>query len=793
MLRISVDSIKIQAIRGIRDLDLFLDGKNLLIKGENGTGKSSIVDALDFFFTGTVSYFEGIRELSLRRHLPNKDFEWNDINVELIFNPHKTTIVKSTTADPEYPIDFSNYFEAASKGNFILRRAQILKFILDRPSGRFGAIANILGISEIDNVEQEINRLVKSLDKEKEEKDMQIDMAYQRISELFGVKVDNEEDLLKEVNSRLAYFGHSEIECFTEINNSAKKLVASLGEVKDIDQVLQFKNIYEISNNPSIKNEFVETLSDISVLIDEFILDKKKKRELLLENLLKSGYQILTDIDLEVCPLCEQSINKDEVIVIINKRIKNLESISDKALTVTGNITRASLFINRFIDQLKGLYESIKLLEPFKDVIKETNEVIQKFVSYTEQLENAKKLETNINLDEFKDNLHKCNKILDEVTNIVTKLLSGIDVLKPVQEQIDLVYVINQTSGDISSIPSLQEELTQIKKNYNIADIISSAFSEAKNEKIGEIYTAIQDDINKFYSILHPDDPHTGIQLQLDPKRRASTDLSIYSFGELREDPKALISEGHQDSLGLCIFLAFARKFNNECSLIVLDDVVTTIDSQHRRKICKLLEDNFKDYQIIITTHDEVWYEQIRNMCSNYNAMEIIRWTPETGPVIIPYRTRRDKINEKLKDADKEGAGNASRQYAEWLLNEVGETVIARVPIRRDSRYTMDELMTAVYPRLQGLLEEGDHKNKIIDELDYLKATSFMVNWLSHDNPMISQLSIDDVEDFSKSVHRLHQLFSCPDCDRLLKYYQDRKRICCPGPGCRSTFEIFCE
>ena len=339
----------------------------------------------------------------------------------------------------------------------------------------------------------------------------------------------------------------------------------------------------------------------------------------------------------------------------------------------------------------------------------------------------------------------------------------------------------------------MQEELTQIKKDYNIANIISSAFSDAKNEKIGDIYTTIQGDINNFFSILHPDDPHTGIQLQLDPKRRASTDLSISSFGELREDPKALISEGHQDSLGLCIFLAFARKFNNECSLIVLDDVVTTIDSQHRQKICKLLEDNFKDYQIIITTHDEVWYEQIRNMCSNYNAMEIIRWTPETGPVLIPYRTRWDKINEKLEDADKEGAGNASRQYAEWLLNEIGETVMAKAPIRRDGRYSMDEFMTAVYPRLKRLLVEGEHKNKIIGELDYLKATSFMVNWLSHDNPIISQLSIDDVKDFSKSVHRLHQLFRCPDCDRLLKYYQDRKRICCPRPGCRSTFEIFCE
>lgn len=86
MPSLSIDSIKIHAVRGIRDLDLLLDGKNLLIKGENGTGKSSIVDSLDYFFTGSVSYFEGRRELSLRKHLPNKDFKLDDVNVELIYN-----------------------------------------------------------------------------------------------------------------------------------------------------------------------------------------------------------------------------------------------------------------------------------------------------------------------------------------------------------------------------------------------------------------------------------------------------------------------------------------------------------------------------------------------------------------------------------------------------------------------------------------------------------------------------------------------------------------------------------
>lgn len=738
MTRISIDNIKINAIRGIRELELLHDGKNILIKGENGAGKSSIVDALDFFFTGTVSYFEGRRELSLRRHLPHKDFAWNDIYVELIFNPHKTVIYRTTTSDPEYSGDFSNYFKAASEGNFILRRAQILKFILDRPRDRFSAIASILGISEIDDIELEINRLIKSLGNEREQKGNQINAAYQSISEMFGIKIDNEEDLLNEVNSRLTYFPISEIKHLTEIRNSAKELITLLGEVEDIDQILQYKHIYEISNNPIIKTEFLESLSDISVLIDECISDRLKKRELLLKNLLKSGYKILTDIDLEICPLCEQNINKDEVITVIEQRLKNLES-------------------------------------------------------YTEHLEIAKQLEININLNLFKENLHQCNLILDKVSIIISELLSGIDVTKPIQDQIDLVYIINQTSGDISSIPTFKEELTEITRHQKIANIISSTFSEAKNEIISEIYSAIQDDINGFYSILHPDDPHTDIELQLDPRRCASTNLSISSFGELREDPKALISEGHQDSLGLCIFLAFARKFNDECNLIVLDDVVTTIDRQHRQKICSLLENNFKDNQLIITTHDEVWFEQIRRMCSNFNAIEIIRWSLETGPIIVPCRTRWEKIKEKLEDADKEGAGNASRQYTEWLLNEVGETIMARVPIRRAGRYTMDELMTAVYSRLQRLLEDGDHKKLIIDELDYIKSTSFMINWLSHDNPIISQLSIEDVEDFSNSVYRLHQLFSCPDCGRLLKYYQDRKRICCPSPSCRSTFEIYCK
>ncbi len=70
------------------------------------------------------------------------------------------------------------------------------------------------------------------------------------------------------------------------------------------------------------------------------------------------------------------------------------------------------------------------------------------------------------------------------------------------------------------------------------------------------------------------------------------------------EDPRGFNSEGHLDSLGLCIFLAFVKHFNAGFPLMVLDDVVSSIDARHRSHICDLPLEEFSDYQLFVTTHD---------------------------------------------------------------------------------------------------------------------------------------------------------------------------------------------
>lgn len=72
---IKIKQIHIEEFRGIRKLTLDLDGKSFGICGSNGTGKSGVVDAIEFGLTGSLTRLtgEGQGELSVSRHAPHVD------------------------------------------------------------------------------------------------------------------------------------------------------------------------------------------------------------------------------------------------------------------------------------------------------------------------------------------------------------------------------------------------------------------------------------------------------------------------------------------------------------------------------------------------------------------------------------------------------------------------------------------------------------------------------------------------------------------------------------------------
>lgn len=777
-----------------------LDGKSLLLKGENGTGKSSIVEAIEYFFTGKLSAFEGegTKSLSLYKHAPHKDFSKDDVNIKVTFNPGHITLERTFENEPVPPKQLEDYFQTAKKGTFILRRSQILKFITSVPADRFRAIASILGIEPLDNIELEMKRACDDLEGSISFKRERVGNLFIEISKLLGEDISQSKEVLSSINRKLEDANLSTIASFDEIDKPADEMLKAFRKTTDMEQVTKLNQIIGELESLRIDDEIAENIHNLNKKIIPF-LEERTKRELSITELLVKGRQALEETERNICPLCGQEIDREKLLKEIDARLHTLSQLSEEA----SEIRRACVPIEEKLNLLLSKIKKISLeLEPFKALGNVQTRLLPRLrfmETFVDRIKSAKELKEGIPVEAFERNKVKLEKLLGSIFTKCQRALEKIGVPEDWKNKMKAISLVNQVKAMINELYNIEKRLKIEEKQYNLTSKMYITFSEIKKSKMEEIYKSIAGNINAFYSTLHPDDPHKNIDLSVSSARRASTKLKIESFGRAREDPRAFTSEGHQDSLGLCIFLAFVKKFNVGCNFVVLDDVVSTIDAQHRELICKLLFEEFKDYQLFITTHDGIWYEQLRShqrACGiegKFKNLEITRWEAETGPLIEPFKPRWERIQKRIDSSDKLGAGIEGRQYLEWLLKEICEATRAVVPFKIAAKYVVSDLWNPAKQRVSKLVKDDEFRRKVLQRFQGLEATIIMGNLLSHDNPLIETVSIEEAKRFCESVHKLNNVFNCPNCGSFLKYYQNMKKLRCPNSRCEKPIEISCR
>ena len=790
-MSVRIKKINIHAFRGIPDVELELNDKSLLLRGENGTGKSSIVDAIEFFFTGKVSHLEGVRGLFLRRHGPHVNFNADDVKVEITFSPGNVSLYRTFTSEPSPPEQLNDYFQTTQKGTFILHRSQILEFIMSQPAERFRAIGSIIGIESLDNIELEMMRLRDELKGKVTSKNEEINRLIRELSDVIGKDIPDIPDVLPALNEILQKAKLPLIESLENVDKHAEEMLKTVKRAESIDKISILNEILKTVGGPFISQELVNELESIDEMI-KYLFSDRRKIELSLADLLESGRKVIEQEKMNICPLCEQRIDRESLLSRINERLEALLDLSDKASEIRRKSVPVIDNLKRVMNKLRSIISQIGI---FPELSKET-EMLQNKLNlledYIRKIESAKALKNEMPIQEINQIKDEINELSYSISINCTQLLDNIGLTEEERRVLEIVRLIEQAKSKVKDIAKVNSELQNYQKYAKIAEKIYRAFSDSKKLKVQEIYTAIQEDMQRFYLTLHPNEPHKNIELAVALGRRASTEIKIESFGRRGEDPRALTSEGHLDSLGLCIFLAFVKKFNDGCPLIILDDVVTTIDANHRNRIAELLLRKFKDYQLIITTHDGIWYNQLIdsqrafNMQGNFVKLEILKWDVSTGPIISPYKPRWERILDKLESSDKTGAGNECRTYLEWLLKEICEQLEVPIPFKRNGRYTVAELFDPTEKRIREKLKDGCLKDDLLSKFKDLRANVFMGNLLSHDNPEIENLSIEEVKTFCEAVHNLHEAFLCPKCRRFLKYFRDSKIVRCSDLRCES-------
>ncbi|OKS86667.1 AAA family ATPase [Mucilaginibacter polytrichastri] len=169
-----------------------------------------------------------------------------------------------------------------------------------------------------------------------------------------------------------------------------------------------------------------------------------------------------------------------------------------------------------------------------------------------------------------------------------------------------------------------------------------------------------------------------------DWKTQADFRLNIIKDGVLiTGDYSDLLNEARLSAFAICLYLSsLKRNPVVDYQILYLDDIFVGLDAGNRLPILQIIENEFAEYQIFISTYDRHWYELAsryfqKSSSNNWLALEFyVGQGEENGihfdkPIITKGESNLEKAIKYLHhktDPDYPAAGNCFRKYLEELL-----------------------------------------------------------------------------------------------------------------------------
>ena len=342
------------------------------------------------------------------------------------------------------------------------------------------------------------------------------------------------------------------------------------------------------------------------------------------------------------------------------------------------------------------------------------------------------------------------------------------------QERLSLLRSARRNAEAKKSVATLGR--AAYKVYCDVSEAVLVKLYEEVEEEFGTYYRSInQDDEGEFKAKFEPAEGKLGLLVDFHKKGMFP--------------PGAYHSEGHQDGMGVCLYLALMnRVLGDKFTLAVLDDVVMSVDSQHRKQFCKLLKTRFPNTQFVITTHDQVWAKQLRSQAvvGSKSFVAFRTWSVETGPVLDEVAEVWEQIEADLEKNEVPTAAGRLRRHLEYVAKELADELAAKVKFRADNGYDMGELLSAVIRRQGDLLKQaakvarswGDSEQLAqVTALQDARSTilsasndeQWVINKAIHYNEW-ADLSKNDFKPVVKAFKDLLQQFRCekPKCDSWL-------------------------
>lgn len=710
---IQIKAIHIEEFRGIRRLDLNLDCHSFVVAGPNGSGKSGVVDAIDFALTGTVARLSGAGTggVSLIKHGPHVHQRNNPAaaTVALMIVDSAsgqtgvlTRCVKSAatyTLEPDTPELRAAVSWAAQHPELILSRREVIKYVYTEPGRRAQEVQALLKLDRIDETRRLLRTTMTKTSSEDKQADSEVGNAEDGLRRHLDLTTLLEAQVLGAVNRHREALGIAPLESLqsdTDLSVGAQ----APGEQSLFNKASALQDVAALSTFAADHHELSDAAEELAQALTELEDDPSVLDALTHRALIETGLPLVTEA---ACPLCDHPWEDAQTL---RAHLQAKLTRSEAAKTLERRILQAAARVRTQVQQAHTL---IRAAQPHaltvgrnqdQTVLVDWLADLAAFAATLDHLTTIREQATRVNTDPLAP------------PPVLTALLTGM------REDIEALPDQSATVHARSALTIAQERWTRLRQArathtkasaaYRTAKAVYEVYNDVADTALTTLYTTVEHDFSDYYRRINADD-ESSFKAGLAPSA-GKLDLEVDFYGLGMFPPMAYHSEGHQDGMGVCLYLALIRQLlHDDFRFAVLDDVVTSVDANHRRQFCSLLKDVFPDVQFILTTHDEVWARQMQSsgLIGAKAQARFHGWTVDRGPVYGQGEDLWAQIDADLADDDVPGAAHKLRRNLEASMADVVAALQGKVVYRADNNYELGALFSAAKSRHGDLLKKA--------------------------------------------------------------------------------------
>ena len=640
-----IDKLSLENFRGYREPQTFhFGGDHALITGGNGAGKSSALEAIEFILNGKIDRLHGSRTdgISAKQHLPNQYASPSDVYAQVKFQSGDGTEVTAsrrfTDRKPDInlkslPAEFNDVQRLVESGLHKLTRSDMIDLVVATPSDRGSLIDDLLNLREVDDRRKQLRRLRNQhYSSEIKRINEGINEQQATLRHTLGISEVEDSKIREAVNKARATLGGDPVDSLEDWESLDFRRDLRGPDVKEISP-FQREDVKDKVNRQAewFEETEVDLIEDIDTLesLRQELAAQEAQVETGMLSVLERG-QTVIDNETKNCPLCGTTWDPQELGTIVEQRKQQYENIAN-------NRQRFQSVSETVLDSIQSYISSSETLLA---VLGEQVDPQQgeKLHSYLEGLREVQSAVEAVRQEESQEvlDLRKLAEELPskEAAKANEQIRHRVEGQPPKSRLESAWETLSVAESALSRIAELETKLEVKKRAKAICTAARDELVQSRTEVLENRYASVESTFKEYYGSINPDEEDINVELQ---QTNAGVKFRVGFYDDDLHPPHAMHSEGHQDLMGICLFLALSKELSeHQDRFVLLDDVVMSIDENHREEIAELFQGPIsEEFQFIITTHDEIWKHQLQrlNVIPDENQYEL-DWDQKNGTVV---------------------------------------------------------------------------------------------------------------------------------------------------------------